>query len=137
MNDPRHVAELLEKARESLETAREIESNGHHGFAASRAYYAIFYAAEATLLHKDLQFKKHSAVLAHFNKLFVKAGVFPPGMYHAFKEAFDLRNVGDYSTVRVRGKDAARVIANAEEFIAAVRDYLHGEGYPGPSLPCM
>ena len=41
---------LLAKARESLDVARHIDARGSHGFAASRAYYAIFYVVEALLL---------------------------------------------------------------------------------------
>ena len=129
MNKPLCVGELVEKAGESLEAAGDLQAKAHYGFAASRAYYAMFYAAEAALLHKELQFKKHSAVHAYFNKLFVKTGVFPHEMFDWLKGASDLRTVGDYSTVRVREKDAARAIANAEEFIAAVRKYLRREGY--------
>ena len=35
-------------------------------FAASRAYYAMFYAAEALLQSRGLAFSKHSAVHAAF-----------------------------------------------------------------------
>ncbi len=129
MNKPLCVGDLVEKAAESLDAARELQAKAHHGFAASRAYYAMFYTAEAALLHKDLQFKKHSAVHAYFNKLFVKTGVFPHEMFDSLKGTSDLRTVGDYSTVRVEQEDAAQAIANAEEFTAAVREYLRREGY--------
>ena len=41
MNEREHVARLMEKAEESLDVARSLTAEGHHGFAASRAYYAI------------------------------------------------------------------------------------------------
>ena len=132
MNKPLCVSELVGKAAESLDAARELEGKAHHGFAASRAYYAMFYAAEAALLHKDLQFKKHSAVHAHFNTLFVKAGVFPPRMFKALDAAFQVRTKGDYGVSPVAEEHATRTIRDAEDFVAAVRDYLRREGYdPG------
>jgi uncharacterized protein len=43
-------ADLLVKAQQSLEAARVMEERGYHDFAASRAYYTMFYLAEALLL---------------------------------------------------------------------------------------
>lgn len=129
MNKPLCLTELIEKAAESLDAAGDLQARAHYGFAASRAYYAMFYAAEAALLHKELQFKKHSAVLAQFNKLFVKAGVFPHEMFVSLRTASDLRMVGDYSTTGVSKGEGERTIREADKFIAAVREYLRGEGY--------
>jgi len=50
------VAELLDKARRSIRTAGKILKDGEVDFAGSRAYYAMFYVAEALLLNKDLRF---------------------------------------------------------------------------------
>ena len=52
------------RAKESLAAAKLLHQSGYHGFAASRAYYAMFYMAEALLLGKNLAFSKHSAVIA-------------------------------------------------------------------------
>ena len=43
-------AELLRMAEDSLRAARLLLQNDYPGFAASRAYYAMFAAAEALLL---------------------------------------------------------------------------------------
>jgi len=53
------IERLIRKARESLEAAKMLFQEGYYGFAASRAYYAMFYAAEASLLKKGLSFSKH------------------------------------------------------------------------------
>jgi len=39
---------------------------------ASRAYYAAFYAATAALLCEELEFSKHSGVIAFIHREFVK-----------------------------------------------------------------
>ncbi len=42
-------ADLLRKADESLRAAQVLLKEGFHGYAASRAYYAMFYVVEALL----------------------------------------------------------------------------------------
>ncbi len=129
MNVHARVSERIAKARESVEAARELQAAGHHGFAAARGYYAMFYAAEAALLLKALQFKKHSAVHAHFNKVFVKPGVFPPSMFKALRAAAQIRTEGDYGIGPVAEEEVERTITEAQEFVSAVEDYLRREGY--------
>jgi len=41
---------LLHKAGESLLVAKKLFEDGHCEFAAGRAYYAMFYAADAAVL---------------------------------------------------------------------------------------
>jgi len=43
------IEALLQKAKESLEAARGLLRDGYPDFAASRAYYAMFYVTEALL----------------------------------------------------------------------------------------
>ena len=49
MNKSENIKILIEKAAESLQAAQSLLKEGYHGFCASRAYYAMFYAAEAVL----------------------------------------------------------------------------------------
>lgn len=51
------VEELLDKARRSIRTAEKILKDREVDFAGSRAYYAMFYVAEALLLDEDLRFQ--------------------------------------------------------------------------------
>jgi uncharacterized protein (UPF0332 family) len=66
---------LLKKARESVRAAKLLADNRLYDFAASRAYYAMFYVAEALLLSQGLSFSKHSAVIAAFGQRFVRPGM--------------------------------------------------------------
>ena len=43
---------MMDKAKRSLKTAAKIFSDGEIDFAGSRAYYAMFYVAEALLCKK-------------------------------------------------------------------------------------
>jgi uncharacterized protein (UPF0332 family) len=122
-----YIARLLEKADESLQAARSLHAGGHHAFAASRAYYAMFYAAEAALHRKGLRFSKHKAVIAEFNRAFVKPGVFAPRLFKSLQLGFDLRSQGDYSVLPVAPDRAETLLERASEFVAAVKKFLGGE----------
>ncbi len=50
--------ELLLKAQQSLEAAKLLLSNNYPDYATSRAYYSMFYIAEAFLEGEGLSFSK-------------------------------------------------------------------------------
>jgi uncharacterized protein (UPF0332 family) len=75
----REQAALLNKERDSLRGAKLLAADGLHDFAASRAYYTMFYIAEALLLGEGLSFSKHTAVIAAFGRRFARTGVVPAG----------------------------------------------------------
>lgn len=119
------VRDFLDKSRRSIEAAKLLFSDGHYDFAASRAYYAMFYALEALLLDKGLSFSKHSALIAAFGKIFIKSGLFDSRFHRAVLHAFDLRNAGDYDTVRnVDEEQVSREIADAGELLEEIKRYL-------------
>jgi len=66
------IEALLEKARRSQKVAAKLYKDGDIDLAASRAYYSLFYTAEALLLSRGLSFSSHSAVIANFGKEFAK-----------------------------------------------------------------
>ena len=116
---------LLDKAKQSTEAAQSLLADNYVDFAASRAYYAIFYALEALLLSKNLSFSKHSAVISAFGKEYVKSGVFDPRFHRAAIDAFDLRNAGDYGTMHAVSEElASQTIQNARELIQTVSSYI-------------
>lgn len=89
-------AELLEEACDSLGAARLLLSGGYPGYAASRAYYAMFYVAEAFLEGEDLAFSKHAAVIAAFGRHFTRTGKIPVEFHKFLREGQDVRHTGDY-----------------------------------------
>jgi uncharacterized protein (UPF0332 family) len=68
------IAANLERAEQSVQAAKDLLASGYCDFAASRAYYAAFYAAVAILLTEELDFSKHSGVIASIHQRFVKTG---------------------------------------------------------------
>ncbi|WP_369018012.1 HEPN domain-containing protein [Thermatribacter velox] len=98
------IERLISKARKSLEAAKMLFQEGYYGFAASRAYYAMFYAAEASLLKKGLSFSKHSGVISAFGKHFAKPRIIPSEYHKMLRDAFRVRNIGGLRLRRRRYK---------------------------------
>lgn len=116
---------LLTKANESVAAAGVLGEKAYWDFAASRAYYAMFYATEALLLEKGLSFSSHSAVIAAFGKEFAKPGVLDQKFHRYLMDGQDLRNAGDYDVgTPVNEAQAKEVMAWAREFIAAAEMFL-------------
>ena len=119
------VEALLEKARRSQKAAAKLFKDGDVDFAASRAYYSLFYTAEALLLSLGLSFSRHSAVIANFGKEFAKTGILNPKFHHYLTESQDRRNIGDYSILAEVTKEEVReMLTWAKEFIRAAEGYL-------------
>jgi len=110
--------DLLIQAQDSLKGAKLLAEGGLYGFAAARAYYTMFYIAEAFLIGKGLSFSKHSAVHAAFGRHFAKTGIVPFEYHQQLLEAMEMRHAGDYEGPRtVTREEAAEQIARAEKFI--------------------
>lgn len=126
----REIEALWRKALQSLDAAEVLFEKGYYDFAASRGYYAMFYAAEAALLSRGLSFSKHSAVVATFGKYFVSPGHLPKHLHRYLLDAFDLRMMGDYDAPGAISEERAHQLLKwAREFLDEVRRFLKAEGY--------
>jgi uncharacterized protein (UPF0332 family) len=119
----------LESAREMLRDARVLKENGGSPVSiVNRAYYSVFYAALALLVTVDTEPSKHAGVLAKFDELFVREGIFPKEMSRILHHAFDMRQAGDYQKSRVITlEQAVEVLSSAEKFIKAIERKLAKE----------
>ncbi|MFG6099119.1 HEPN domain-containing protein [Leptothoe sp. ISB3NOV94-8A] len=79
--------ELLLKAQQSLEAAQLLLSKNFADYATSRAYYSMFYVAQAFLEGKGMAFSKHSAVIAAFGREFAKTQQVPVKFHRYLIEA--------------------------------------------------
>jgi uncharacterized protein (UPF0332 family) len=122
--------DLLLQARDSYLAAKTLLVSGYPGFAASRAYYCMFYIAEAFLEGKGLAFSKHSAVISAFNKEFIRAGKVPPEFHRYLIDAQELRHSGDYGPRHSVSSDQAR-----EQLIRAESFSKLAESLIGPLPP--
>ncbi|MBF0291553.1 MAG: HEPN domain-containing protein [Nitrospinae bacterium] len=118
-------SDLLEKAKESLKAAKMLANDGFYDFAASRAYYAMFYVAEAFLLGKGMAFSKHAGVHSAFGKHFIKTGLVPQEFHTYLIHGMEIRHAGDYGTVAsVPCEESESQISHAEKFIELADQFL-------------
>jgi uncharacterized protein (UPF0332 family) len=111
-------AALVRKARDSVRAARLLHNGNLYDFAISRAYYAMFYVAEALLLGEGLAFSKHSAVIAAFGQHFSKPGRVPSHLHRYLIDGEEKRVKSDYDTVtESTDADADDQINHAQEFL--------------------
>lgn len=119
------MAANLERAEASIRAAKELILGGYYDFVASRAYYAVFYAATALLLGEELEFSKHGGVIASIHQRFVKTGKLDEKYGKDLNWLFELRGVGDYgATTHVSQQDAAKAIKAAASFLSATKSLI-------------
>lgn len=119
------VQERLARATSDLDASRLLLDGGFTDQAASRAYYAAFYAADAALLRLGETRSSHAGLIAAFGSLVVKKGGFEPGVAALLRELFDLRNDADYELLGSITRDHAHwAITSAERFVSAVRAWV-------------
>ena len=100
------------RSAEILLKERDYESS------VSRAYYAMFYSAQAVLLTKNLSFSSHKGVISSFGEHFIKTGIFQKEMGRELNRAFEKRQIGDYEYKFVISKEEAEeILVDGKKFV--------------------
>lgn len=116
---------LLEKARRAIHAAETLLQQGDVDFAAGRAYYAMFYTAEALLTAKGLGARKHGGVHALFGEHFTKTGLIDAKFHRFLLDAFDRRIQADYGFDAVVSRvEVIGMIEQAREFLGEAEKLL-------------
>jgi len=116
---------LLDKSERAIQAGRALLDSVGAEFAAGRAYYAMFYTAEALLHERDQQFSKHSAVHAAYGKEFARSGLLDPKFHRWLLNAFAARLQDDYEAdIMVSEERVEEMLTEAREFLAAARGAL-------------
>ena len=124
-NRSKEIAANLERGDDSMQVAKNLLEQEHYDIAASRAYYAAFYAASALLLGKNIDPSKHSGVISAIHREFVKTGKLAVEQGKSLNWLFEMRSVGDYGVIaHVSAGEAMLAIKIAEDFILAVKRLL-------------
>ena len=120
-----YTRKLLEKAIDAIEAAEILVEHDKSAIAAGRAYYAMFYIAEALLNEKGLRFSKHSGVHAAFGENFAKTKEMDAKFHRWLIDAFDKRLAGDYGVeTDIEIDISTHMINQAREFLEAAQKYL-------------
>ena len=125
------VALYVEHAQQMLQVADHNLADGFYASAINRAYYAIFYAANALLATKGLSRSKHSAVVATFRQHFIKPRLIEGEYSDIYGRVMDDRHKGDYDIIEST-VDPARAqtdLVDAQRFVKRVERYLKQEGW--------
>ena len=101
---------LLVRAHENLQIAELLRDQHYTDVAASRAYYAMFYAAQALLLERGFAFSSHSAVIAAFGREIAKPGILDAKYHRYLIDAQDMRNLADYGVKSSLTEDEVRLM---------------------------
>jgi uncharacterized protein (UPF0332 family) len=119
------TAKLLEKAERSIAAGETLQSAGHLEAAVSRAYYAMFYVAEAVLHERGLRFRKHGGVHAAFGEHFAKTGLLDSRFHRWLLTAFNKRITADYGVdAELRPPEVSEMLTQARDFLQAARSLI-------------
>ena len=115
----------MDEGGEALRDAELLLDAGRHRSAANRLYYAAFYAAIAVLLTKHLEYSKHSAVIAFFDKEFVRAGILPKEYSRTLHRAFNERQQDDYMPfVEMDPDELRQLLADVRNMVNGISAYI-------------
>lgn len=115
----------LEEATEALRDGEFLLSSGRHRSAANRLYYAAFYAALAVLLTKRLEFSRHSAAIAFFDKEFIRTGMLPKEYSRTLHRAFNERQQDDYMPfVEINPAELNQLLSDVRDMVDGITAYI-------------
>lgn len=125
----REIGLLLKKADRYIKSAKLLLENEDTGSSVSRSYYAMFYAAQAILLTKNIRASSHKGIVSSFGEHFIKTGIFEKRFGREISNAFKERQIGDYDFELVIDKGRAEeLLDKAEEFVDVIKEYLKSTG---------
>ena len=121
------MPEYMDYSRRALRTAHLAFDDDDWVGAINRAYYAIFYAANAVLELEGLERSKHSGVLGLFRQRYIKTGLIEPEFSVIYGKAFESRSEGDYERTKFPSQaDAQQAIEGAQRFVERIDRFLKG-----------
>lgn len=113
--------DLFNKAQMYLRSAAVLLELEDFDSCASRAYFAMFYAAQGALLSETSDLPSKQGIRTAFSDRFVESGRLPERASIVLDRAHDLQEVGDYAhTFAVSRQDAEWVLSEAEAFVNSI-----------------
>jgi uncharacterized protein (UPF0332 family) len=107
----------IQKAQKKMDVAEKLLKSSDYEDAVSRAYYAVYHAAQALLLTEGEKAETHKGVVTLFG--------FDKKMGRYLTNLKDDRETGDYEIFSFLDKESAEsAISEAREFIATATSYL-------------
>ena len=118
----------LEQAEEFLNSAVKNLAMDELKTANNRAYYSIFHAMRAVLALDEVDFKKHSGVIAYFRESYIKSGIIDKSCSDIISTASLIRNKSDYDDfyIAIR-EETVEQVENAKIFFNNIKTYLNNK----------
>ena len=115
----------IDIAKEKLKSAKILLEAGQYKDSIGRSYYALFSAVRAVLAKDQVDFSKHTGVIAYFQKNYIKTEIFERKYSKYLTSAFQIRNSCDYDDFYIVSKaNAEEQYRKVDEMIHAIVDYL-------------
>ncbi len=136
MKRPVDMIAYMSKARRTLAAARSLLKDDATEGACNRAYYAMFYAAQAALLAieiaaPDKGYKTHNGLIAAFGQHLVLGHYLDADLGRAINEVERLRMIADYLGDPPTLEDTRWAVEQAEAFVAAIAGRFFAEPREG------
>jgi uncharacterized protein (UPF0332 family) len=115
----------LERAQESLKAAQLCLQEGLPNSAASRAYYAMFQAAQVAMSivgSPQSEWSHHGLQAAFVTELIHRRKIYPSVLRDYLSSGLIIRQSADYGQAGVSRKIAQRLVHRAASFVAAVEE---------------
>jgi len=120
----------LEQAEQCLKSAKTLFTTGDFKGAANRSYYCVFHSMRSLLALEGKDFFKHSGVISHFRKTYIKTNVFDITLSDILDGLFGVRAESDYNDFySISEEEIIEQINNAEFFFDCISKYLKNEQY--------
>lgn len=130
MADEEHIAlskHRLRKAKDDLSASKLLFENNKLTQSINRSYYSIFHATRALLALEKFDSRKHTGVIAYFNKNFIKTGKIEKEYSKMLMDAQDFRNDSDYDDFFVVSREEAeKQLNDAGNFIKRIETFING-----------
>lgn len=119
------VQKFIEKAEHAIKVAESLIIGGYPSDAASKIYYAMFYAAQALLKSEGIDVVKHSAVASAFGYYFAKSDRIDSLYHRMLIDARKIREIADYDIQEEIVEPVASLkIEEGKAFLIMVKNFL-------------
>lgn len=123
------IQSYLNRAYQDLTAAERILADGFYHVTVTRAYYAMFYAAQARLLSQAVHRHRHAGVLSAFNEHFIGTNLIETEYAKLLAQAFESRLDSDYDITYTTDQALAeKVLHDAQQFVQRAERYLQQAG---------
>ena len=120
---------LFDKAQQFLRSAAVLFELEDFDSCASRAYFAMFFSAQALLTADGQRHAGRRSARTAFVERYVEGGELPKRAGEAFAEAQQLQEIADFGgKLAVSEQQAERVLQEAEAFVHSLQTLVEQRG---------